>query len=43
MGRSTSDRPEPVHPPPVAEEIPEDVGLDPRRHGDAEILSVRQR
>ena len=26
----------PVHPHPVAEEPPEDVGLDPRRHGDAE-------
>ena len=26
----------PVHPPPVAKEPPEDVGLDPRRHGDAE-------
>ena len=25
-----------VHPPPVAEEPPEDVGLDPRHHGDAE-------
>ena len=26
----------PVHPHPVAEEPPEDVGLDPRRHGGAE-------
>ena len=26
----------PVHPPPVAEEVPEDVGLEPRRHGDSE-------
>ena len=26
----------PVHPHPVAEEPPEDVGLDPRRQGDAE-------
>ena len=25
-----------MHPPPVAEEPPEDVGLDPRRNGDAE-------
>ena len=25
-----------MHPPPVAEEPPEDVGLDPRHHGDAE-------
>ena len=40
MEQSTSDLPEAgsAHPPPVAEEPPEGVGLDPRRNGDAEAI-----